>query len=118
MALNERFRNGDALSLPVPASTPSGSPVKVGSIMGVTQTSRATASEFGGGNPVGNATVWTKGVFDVSVTGAITNVGDPVYIVTADNTLTATAAGNTLFGYALATKGAPAGVIPVKITQV
>lgn len=118
MALNERFRDGDHLSLPVPANTTSGSPVKVGSLVGVTQTDRATASNFGGGNPVGNATVWTKGVFDVTVTGAITNVGDPVYIVTADNTLTATASGNTLFGYALASKGAPAGVIPVKIAQV
>jgi len=117
MATNERFRDGDHLSLPVPAGTVSGASVKVGSIMGVTQTNRATATEFGGGNPVGNATVWTKGVFDLNVVGAIANVGDPVYIVTADNSLTATATGNTLFGYALATQAAT-GVVPVKITQV
>lgn len=117
MSTNERFRDGDKLSLPVPTGTSSGASVKVGSIMGVTQTNRATASEFGGGNPVGNATVWTKGVFDLNVVGAVANVGDPVYIVSADNTLTTTASGNTLFGYALATQAAT-GVVPVKITQV
>lgn len=117
MATNERYRDGDHLSLPVPSGMVSGSSVKVGSIMGVTQTDRASATNFGGGNPVGFATVWTEGVFDLTVVGAIANVGDPVYIVTADNSLTATASGNTLFGYALATQ-AGTGVVPVKITQV
>jgi predicted RecA/RadA family phage recombinase len=117
MAVNERFRDADKLSLPVPAGTGSGSPVKVGSVMGVTQTNRATATEFGGGNAVGSATVWLKGIFDLTVTGAVTNIGDPVYI-DASNALSVTAAGNTLYGYAMATKTAPASVIPVRITQV
>ena len=116
MATNERYRDGDKLSLPVPSGMTSGSPVKVGSIVGVTQTDRASSTNFGGGNPVGFATVWTKGVHDLSVTGAIANVGDPVYI-DASNALTATATGNTLFGYALATQ-AGTGVVPVKISQV
>ncbi|MGL5910359.1 MAG: DUF2190 family protein [Phycicoccus sp.] len=117
MATNERFRDGERLSLPVPANTTSGSPVKVGSLVGVTQTDRATVTNFGGGNAVGNATVWMKGVHDLTVTGAITNIGDPVYI-DGSNALNVTASGNTLFGYALATKTAGAAVIPVKLAQV
>jgi predicted RecA/RadA family phage recombinase len=117
MAVNERFRDADKLSLPVPAGTVSGSPVKIGSLMGVTQTNRATATEFGGGNTVGSATVWLRGIFDLTVTGAVTNIGDPVYI-DASNALSVTSAGNTLFGYALVTKAAPASVVPIRITQV
>lgn len=117
MATNEVFDRGFNLSLPVPAGTTSGSPVKVGSLMGVCLTDRATATTFGGGNAVGNASVTTVGVHRLSVTGAVANVGDPVYI-DASNALSTTAAGNTLFGYALATKAAGAAVVPVKISQV
>jgi predicted RecA/RadA family phage recombinase len=113
MAKNERFLNADHLSLPVPADTGSGVGVIVGSIVGVTQT-----AEGEGGNADGYATVWTKGAFDLPVTGAITAVGTPVYIPPAGGAVTATATGNTLFGYALATKGSGVGTIPVKIAQV
>lgn len=106
------FNEGDKLSLPVPNNTASGAPVKVGSLIGVTAT-----KEGDGGNPEGYATVWTKGVYDLSVTGAIASAGLPVYI-TAANALTATAGTDTLFGYALESKGAAAGVIRVKLAQV
>lgn len=111
MALNEVFQDGDDLSLPVTADTPAGSPVIVGSIVGV-----AKSAEGQDGNPDGYASVTCKGVHDISVTGTVSNVGDPVYItgayaVNVTNT-------NTLFGYALETKGAAAGVIRVKIARV
>lgn len=111
MATNEVFRDADHLSLPVTADTPSGSPVVVGSLVGVTQT-----AEGEGGNAEGFATVWRKGAHDFTVTG-VTTVGAPVYI-TAAYALNVTASGNTLFGYALEAKGAAAGVIPVAIARV
>lgn len=113
MARNERFHDADRLSLPVPDGTGSGVAVIVGSIVGVTQT-----KEGEGGNADNYATVWTKGAFDLPVTGAIASVGTPVYIPSAGGALTATSTSNVLFGYALATKGSGVGTIPVKISQV
>jgi predicted RecA/RadA family phage recombinase len=113
MARNEHFHDAERLSLPVPADTASGVGVIVGSLVGVTQT-----AEGEGGNADGYATVWMKGAFDLPVTGAIATVGTPVYIPTAGGAVTATATGNTLFGYALETKGTGVGTIPVKIAQV
>lgn len=113
MALNEVHPYADDLSLPVPDGTAAGSPVIVGAtIVGVTQTKEGT-----GGNPDNYATVRTRGSHKLSVTGAVTAIGDPVYI-TSGNALNRTASGNTLFGYALELKGAPAGVITVKIARV
>lgn len=112
MALNEVLRDADHLSLPVPADTPAGAPVKVGGLVGVTQT-----AEGEGGNTDGHATVWLKGAHALSVTGALAAVGTPVYI-TSSNTLTATATDNTLFGHALETKGSGAGVITVRVGRV
>ena len=100
MARNEVFKNADQLSLPVPAGTVSGGPVKVGDLIGVAQTDRGD-----GGNDAGNATVWLYGSYRIPVEGALASVGTPVYI-TSTNTLTATASGNTLFGHALEAKGA------------
>jgi len=112
MALNEVFRDANHLSLPVPAGVTSGSPVLVGSIPGVAQTNRG-----GGGNATDHATVWTKGAFDLPVTGAVENVGDPVYIDAGALTATAPATDPVVFGYALATQAAD-GTIAVKIAQV
>lgn len=109
---NTVFHEALKLSLPVPADTPSGAPVKVGSIIGVTAT-----KEGEGGNVDGNATVWRHGAYDLTVTGAITAIGQPIYITSA-NALTATAGTDTLFGYALATKTAAAAVITVALAQV
>jgi len=117
MAVNEVYNDADSLSLPVLAGTLTGGSVKVGALMGVALTNRATATDIGGGNAIGNATVALKGVYRFNVVGAIAGVGDPVYIVAADNTLTATVTGNTLFGFAVATQAAT-GIIPVRISQV
>ena len=111
MAVNEKFRYGDHLSLPVPTGVKSGAPVLVCALPGVAQT-----DEGGGGNAAGYATVWLHGVFDLTVGDAIDAVGKAVYI-TAAGALTNVATGNTLFGHALATKAAAAGVIPVKIAR-
>ena len=114
MARNEHLRNANHVSLPVPAGTAPGSPVRVGVLNGVTQTSRATTSEWGGGNAAGEASVWLDGSHYLEVAGAITEVGQAVYIV--DGALTATAEGGDLFGAALATQAGD-GTIPVKIIQ-
>jgi hypothetical protein len=51
-------------------------------------------------------------------TGAIASVGLPVYITSATGALVvAPGADIQLFGHALATKGAGAGVIPVRLAQ-
>lgn len=102
----------DKLSLPVAADTAAGLPVVVGSIIGVTAT-----AEGKGGNVDGNATVWTEGVYKLSVDGA-TTVGMPLYKAAASNDLTPTATGNTLFGYALEVKGAGTAPVRVKLAKV
>jgi len=109
MATNEVFHDGDSLYLPVIAGVVSGGPVIVGMIPGVAETTRDAA---------GFATVRTRGVFSVSVTGAIATVGLPVYITSATGALVVAAGvGIQLFGHALDTKGAGAGIIRVRIAQ-
>ncbi|MDN4611946.1 DUF2190 family protein [Arthrobacter burdickii] len=103
MAKNQRYTNALHISVPVPAGVKSGEPVKVGQICGVAQIDRETD---------GKATLWLDGSYDLQVTGAVANVGDPVYIK-ADRTLTATATGNYLFGTALGTKGTGTGPLEV-----
>jgi predicted RecA/RadA family phage recombinase len=110
MATNEVFREADHLTLPVPSGVKSGDAVLVGSLPGVAQTTRDDVA--------GTATVWLDGAFRLTVTGAVANVGDPVYIVSADRSLTTTATGNTVFGYALETKTATAAPIIVRIAEV
>jgi predicted RecA/RadA family phage recombinase len=100
------------ISLPVPADTPSGAPVKVGSLIGVTAT-----AEGEGGNAPGRATVWREGEYTFPVAGAVASEGLPVYITSA-NALTATATDNTLFGYSHGTKGTGTGPLPVILAQV
>ena len=109
MAKNRRMARGSQITLPVIAGVVSGGPVIVGMIPGVALTTRDAS---------GNATVATEGVFDVSVTGAIASVGLPVYITSATGALVvAPGVGIQLFGHALATKGAGAGTIPVRLAQ-
>lgn len=111
MALNEVFRDADHLSLPVPASTGSGAPVRIGGLNGVTQTARGE-----GGNESTHATVWLKGAHSFDVAFAVSNVGDPIYITSA-NALAGTATDNQLFGHALSTKAAAAGPLIVRIAN-
>lgn len=109
----------DKLSLPVPADTPSGAPVIVGSIVGVT-----ACKEGQGGNPDGNASVWTEGVYDLLVvTNTALTVGAPVYIIAANSgnpatALTPASSGNVVFGYALEAKGTAPATIRVKLAKV
>lgn len=109
MAKNEVYKRGDFLPLPVPADTASGAPVGIGGFVGVTQT-----AEGEGGHDEGYANVALCGVWDVSVTGAVASVGLPVYITSA-NALTTTRVANKLFGHAMETKAAGAGIIAVRV---
>lgn len=101
-------------SLPVTADTPSGSPVVVGSLIGV-----ALTAEGEGNNPDGNATVALDGRTEQAVgTTTAVAIGAPVYITSA-YALTPSASGNTLFGYAITAKGTTAGeVIQIELAQV
>ena len=104
------------MSLPVPSGTVAGDPVRVGILNGVAQTNRASATDWAGGNKVGEATVWLDGSHHLPVTGAVAAVGDAVYIVDGALTATAPETGPVVFGAALATQAGD-GTIPVKIIQ-
>lgn len=92
-----------AISLPVPAGTRSGDPVIVGGIIGVCETDRTelvSGVQYGGvGNPDGYASVAPDGTYSLKVPEAVSAAGTKIYIVAADNSLTTTASGNTLFGH-------------------
>lgn len=114
MATNEKFREADSLTLPVPPNTVAGDPLRVGTLVGVALTDRDDAT--------GTATVRLKGAFVLNVASTVTAVGQPLYI-TGDGTVrvdqvTATVGSNLLYGYALATKGSAVAPIPVRIAQV
>lgn len=125
--LNETYRHGDLVSLPVPAGKKSGDPVRIGGLNGVLATDRAktdvapinadgtpnTTYNYGGGNPDGNASVWLEGAFTFDVSFAVASVGLPVYI--ADGALAAT--GTDVFGHALTTKAAAAGPLTVRLAN-
>ena len=128
---NELFRDADHLSLPVLEGKKAGDPVRVGGLNGVCQTDRAntgvamlnadgspnTAYNWGGGNPDGHASVWLKGAHVFTVAFAVSNVGDPIYILANGSALTGTATDNFLFGHALTTKSAASGPLTVRITN-
>lgn len=111
MALNEIFKESQNISLPVAQGTASGAPVRVGILNGVAQT-----TEGDGQNADGYASIKLNGAHKVAVTGAVANVGDPIYITSA-GVLTATATGNDLWGAALQTQAAD-GEIVVKVAGI
>lgn len=90
MALNEIFKVGKSISLPVPADTASGDAVRVGVLNGV-----AIVDEGTGGNADGWTSVDMFGGHLYELAGA--EVGDAVYI-TSGGALTLTASGNSLWG--------------------
>ena len=90
MALNEIFKVGKSISLPVPADTKSGDPVRVGVLNGV-----AIVDEGTGFNADGYTSVDLFGGHLFELAGA--GVGDPVYI-TGAGALSLTASGNKLWG--------------------
>ena len=124
MALNEVFKEGIALSLPVPDGTLSGKALRIGILNAVAQTDEGgqtavvngiTQITGGVGNKDNFASVSLVGAWELDVTGALT-VGQAVYI-TGAGALTATATGNFLFGAALRAKGTGLGAAIVKILQ-
>ena len=130
MARNEVFKDADYLSLPVPVGTLSGAPVRIGGLNGVAQVDEPTAylaanpgayNQAQSSNKAGYASIALKGAFRIPVaTATALNVGDPVYIITASNTLTTTSntGANPVFGYALSAKGTTAGQpVIVRITN-
>lgn len=129
MAQKFVFKEADYLSLPVPANTRGGSPVRVGVLNAVTVTDEGAATQTitvgagvtqtqpsgGIGNKPGFASCALKGSAILNVTG-VTAYGTPVYIKVSDNSLQVTAAvGTKLFGAALGAKGAALGPVNVKI---
>lgn len=130
MATNEKFRPGDKVSLPVPNGTLAGAPLRIGGLNVVTQTdaaktdvaptnadgTRNAAYNWGGGNPHGNASCWLDGAHEFTVAFAVAAIGDPIYI-TSGNALSGTASGNSLYGHALTTKGAPSGPLTVRLAN-
>lgn len=116
MAKNEHLRHANHVSLPVPSGTVSGDPVRVGILNGVAQTNRASATDWAGGNAVGEATVWLDGSHHLDVVGAVAAIGDAVYILADGSLAAAQTASEPVFGAALATQAGD-GNIPVKIIQ-
>lgn len=124
MALNEVFKEGNHLSLPVPNNTVSGTPLRIGVLNAVAETDEGgltavvngiTQNTGGIGNADNFASVSLVGAWDLTVTGALT-VGQAVFI-TGAGALTATSTGNFLFGAALRAKGSGSGVVLVKVLQ-
>ena len=89
MALNEIFKVGKSISLPVPADVKSGQAIRIGVLNGV-----AIVDEGTGGNKDGWTSVDMFGGHKFKLAGA--KVGDPVYI--KDGALTLTASGGNLWG--------------------
>lgn len=128
MATNEVFRDGNKLSLPVPNSTPSGAPVRIGTfsattgvnLNGVTQTATDSSGGTGvSGNPTGYATVWLSGVFKLLIsTNTAMAIGDPVYITSA-GVLTPVSTSNALFGHLVGStaKGTAPATLPVRLAN-
>lgn len=102
MAKNQRYTESRHIALPLPYDRQPGEAVRVGGFAGIA---------LNGGKSGEVSTIWLDGSYDVTVTGA-TTPGATVYI-TAAGALNATAAGNTAWGLALASKTAAAGVVEV-----
>jgi len=124
VALNEVFKEGIALSLPVPDGTLSGKPLRIGILNAVAQTDEGgqtavvngiTQITGGVGNKDNFASVSLVGAWELDVTGTLA-VGQAVYI-TGAGALTATSTGNFLFGAALRAKGSGLGPVVVKLLQ-
>ena len=120
MAKNNVYGFTKSQSLPVPAGTKSGDPVKSGAYVGVALTDRQVAMAANvpnTSNPVGNASVALDGTWTLPCADAVAGAG-PFTVTTTD-------AGGTLLGYSAdvikggvatgGTKAAGAGTINVTI---
>lgn len=103
---------GDTLTVTAPAAVASGDFVQVGRIRGVAVTSAASGAQV---------ELKTVGVFDIPKTGTeeFATVGLPVYCTLSGNGVktvtTASTTANVLVGINVATSGAVAGRLRVKL---
>jgi predicted RecA/RadA family phage recombinase len=106
------IQTGDTLTVTAPAAVASGDFVQVGRIRGVAVTSAASGAQV---------ELKTVGVFDIPKTGTeeFATLGLPVYCVLAGNGVktvtTASTTANVLVGINVATSGAVAGRLRVKL---
>ena len=97
MALNEIYKDGNELVLPVASTVNSGDLVQVGQIIGVAQNDAVLGED---GNYY--ATIKMNGVFKLSTLVAVT-VGQAVYVTSA-GVVNVTASGNKFIGHAIKAK--------------
>jgi hypothetical protein len=120
MATNQKYDAITSFPLPVPADTPKGAAVISGSFKGVT---RMPEGE-GVGVDANEAVVDLVGAYEIAVTGAVTYIGQPIYMTGTPSSnqlaaaLTATSTDNTLWGYSLATKSSGTAALLVRPAQV
>ena len=111
MALNEIYKDGNELVLPVASTVNSGDLVQVGQLIGVAQNDAVTGSD---GNTY--ATLKLNGVFKLSTLVAVT-VGQSMYVTSA-GVINVTATSNKFIGHAVTAKTTTtAGDIYVRLTQ-
>jgi len=109
MALNEIYKDGNELVLPVASTVNSGDLVQVGQIIGVAQNDAVQGED-------GNwyATLKMNGVFKLTTSVAVT-VGQAVY-VTSGGVINVTATSNKFIGHAIQAKaGTSAGSVYVRL---
>jgi predicted RecA/RadA family phage recombinase len=111
MALNETYKDGNELVLPVASTVKSGDLVKVGALVGLAQRDAATGED---GNYY--TTLKLNGVVKLSTLVAVT-VGAAVYM-TSEGVINVTATSNKFIGHAVTAKATTtAGDIYVRLTQ-
>lgn len=97
MAINEIYKDGNELVLPVASTVNSGDLVQVGQIIGVAQNDAVTGED---GSTY--ATVKMNGVFKLTTAVAVT-MGAAVYVTSA-GVINVTASGNKFIGHAVTAK--------------
>ena len=111
MALNEIYKDGNELVLPVASTVVSGALVQVGALVGVAQHDAKLGED---GNYY--ATLKLNGVFKVTTSVAVT-VGAALYLTSA-GVVNVTASGNKFIGHAVTAKaGTSAGDVYVRLAQ-
>lgn len=111
MALNEIYKDGNELVLPVASTVKSGDLVQVGALVGLAQHDAKV-----GENGSYYATLKFNGVVKLSTLVAVT-VGAAVYMTSA-GVINVTASGNKFIGHAVTAKATTtAGDIYVRLTQ-
>lgn len=111
MALNEIYKDGNELVLPVASTVKSGDLVQVGALVGLAQRDAAVGED---GNYY--TTLKFNGVAKLTTSVAV-SVGAAVYLTSA-GVVNVTASGNKFIGHAVTAKaGTSAGDIYVRLTQ-